>query len=267
METDSFFCQLLKQLPETFFELLGLPAQEAKAYRFDSVELKKSLRIDGLFVPRHSRLPLYFVEVQFQRIQTFYANLFAKVFCFLEENDPNQEWVAVAIFPSRSEEPRRTDPYDDLINSRRMRRVYLDELSLPSDPSPGLSLVQLVVAPEGETPRIARRLFELAQSLSDSGETSKVVQLVEEILMRRFTELGREEVRAMFKLHDIRKSKVWQEAKEEGREEGREEGMTIQQRTTVRKLLDKGKSMKEIAELIDLPLPTVRRLAKKPSNS
>src|SRR4051812_17606341 len=101
METDDFIHQLLKQLPQTLFELIDLPAARADSYRFDSVELKKSLRIDGLFLPKKSRLPLYFVEVQFQRVKTFYANLFAKVFCYLEENDPAQEWVAVAIFPTR----------------------------------------------------------------------------------------------------------------------------------------------------------------------
>src|SRR5258708_2517027 len=98
METDSFFCQLLKQLPETLFELLGMPAEQAQAYRFDSVEVKKSFRIDGLFVPKERRLPLFFVEVQFQRSAKFYANLFGKVFWYLEENDPGQEWIAVAIF-------------------------------------------------------------------------------------------------------------------------------------------------------------------------
>jgi hypothetical protein len=36
------------------------------------------------------------VEVQFQRLPKFYANLIAKVFCYLDENDPTQEWVAVA---------------------------------------------------------------------------------------------------------------------------------------------------------------------------
>ena len=51
METDAFFYQLFKQLPATLFELLGLPPEQAQGYRFDSVELKKSLRIDGLFLP------------------------------------------------------------------------------------------------------------------------------------------------------------------------------------------------------------------------
>jgi predicted transposase YdaD len=66
METDSFFCQLFKYRPETLFELLGEPSVRAKSYRFDSVELKKSFRIDGLYLPRSLNLPLCFVEVQFQ---------------------------------------------------------------------------------------------------------------------------------------------------------------------------------------------------------
>jgi predicted transposase YdaD len=32
--------------------------------------------------------------------------------------------------------------------------------------------------------------------------------------MRQFTELDREEVRRMFQLHDLRESKVWQEAQQ-----------------------------------------------------
>jgi Protein of unknown function (DUF2887) len=100
METDSFFYQLLKQLPETLFELLGLPPERARSYRFDSVELKKALRIDGLFLPNRRSLPLYFVEVQFQPVAKFYANLFAKVFSYLDENDPGQDWKAVAISPA-----------------------------------------------------------------------------------------------------------------------------------------------------------------------
>jgi predicted transposase YdaD len=39
METDSFFWKLFKQLPQTLFELLELPPQHARRYRFDSVEV------------------------------------------------------------------------------------------------------------------------------------------------------------------------------------------------------------------------------------
>jgi hypothetical protein len=120
METDSFFWQLLKQLPETLFALLGLPAEAAAAYRFDSVEIKKSYRLDGLFVPVKANLPVYFVEVQFRRARRFYANLLAKVFSYLDANDPNQDWQAVAFFGNRAAEPRPQPPYEDLLASPRV---------------------------------------------------------------------------------------------------------------------------------------------------
>ena len=87
-------------------------------------------------------------------LATFYANLFAKVFCYLQENDPAQEWVAVAVFRSRSVEPEKRTPYEDLIQSHRVRRIYLDELALPADPPVGLGILQLVTAPV-ERPRIS----------------------------------------------------------------------------------------------------------------
>jgi predicted transposase YdaD len=64
METDSFFYQLLKQLPETLFALLGEPLTRVADYRFDGLEVKKSYRLDGLFLPARADLPVYFVEVQ-----------------------------------------------------------------------------------------------------------------------------------------------------------------------------------------------------------
>jgi len=94
METDSFFWQLLKQLPETLFALLGLPIERANAYRFDAVEIKKSYRLDGLFIPPQANLPVLFAEVQFYHKRRFYPNLFAKVFSYLEANDPDQDWLA-----------------------------------------------------------------------------------------------------------------------------------------------------------------------------
>jgi predicted transposase YdaD len=51
----------------------------------------------------------------------------------------------------------------------------------------------------------------------------KVIQLMEELLARRFHKLGREEIREICGL-DLRKSSLWQEAAEEGREQGRAEG-------------------------------------------
>jgi predicted transposase/invertase (TIGR01784 family) len=266
METDSFFWQLFKQLPQTLFELLGLPTAQARGYRFDSVEVKKSFRIDGLFLPRKPGPPLYVVEVQFQRVPSFYANLFAKVFCYLEENDPGQDWRAVAIFPGRRIEPMQRGPYEDLLQSPRVHRIYLDELPPVADPPVGLGILQLVSAPVAEAKSLVTRLLQKARrDLASSGLAAQVVQLVEELLLRRFSMLTREEVRAMFGLEDLRKTRVWQEAHEEGREEGlsqgREQGQALTKKAIIGKMLAKGMTVKQIAALLDMSAQEVRRLA------
>jgi predicted transposase/invertase (TIGR01784 family) len=246
---------LFKHLPQTFFELLDLPARRARDYRFDSVEVKKALRIDGMFVPNNADLPLYFVEVQFRRSAAFYANLFAKVFCFLEENDPARDWQAVALFPSRAMEPKHLGPYEVLLQSRHVRRIYLDAHPMPADPPLGLGILQLLSAPAQQVKSLVARLLHRARAEHSGREVGlKAIELVEELLVRRFAHLDREEIRAMFDLEDLRKTRVWQEAREEGREEEREE--------FVQKLVAKGMPTKKIAELLDISVQEVRRLSR-----
>jgi predicted transposase/invertase (TIGR01784 family) len=226
METDSFFYQLLKQLPETLFALLGQPLTHAADYRFDAVEVKKkSYRLDGLFLPTRAGLPVYFVEVQFRRSRKFYANLFAKVFSYLEANDPEQEWMAVALFANRRVEPKRPGPYEDLLRSNRVRRIYLDELTISGRVPPGLTILQLAMSAQNKTVELVARLRREVRHEPDCERAEEIVNLMEEVLIRRYHELDREEIRRMFKLHDIRKTRVWQEAVEEGKEQGIEQGI------------------------------------------
>ncbi|MBI3823897.1 MAG: DUF2887 domain-containing protein [Planctomycetes bacterium] len=148
-----------------------------------------------------------------------------------------------------------------MLRSPHVKRIYLDELVLPADAPLGLSLLRLLSAPDEEVKGIVRRLvFKAELEVTDSELGRKAIELVEEVLLRRFTELDREEMRTMFQLHDLRKSKVWQEANREGREEGRK----LADARTVRKCLAKGMSAKEISELLDMTISQVRRLAKQP---
>jgi predicted transposase/invertase (TIGR01784 family) len=254
LETDSFFYRLFKQLPQTLFDLLGMPPQHS-AYRFDSVELKKSWRIDGLFLPKKPDLPLFFVEVRLQPLPTFYANLFAKVFAYLEENDPGHDWMAVAIFSSRRGEPAKLRPYEALLKSAQVKRYYLDDLAMPTNSSPGLALLKLVTAPVDETKTLVKDLLQMERpKQTDSLQRHKVLELVEELLIRRFSQLSREEIRAMFHLEDIRKTRVWQEAHDEGVEKTQSE--------TIHRCLAKGIPVKEIAELLQISVKEVRRLSR-----
>jgi predicted transposase/invertase (TIGR01784 family) len=276
METDALFYRLFKNLPETLFYLLGLPPEQVNAYRFDSVEVKKSLRIDGLYLPNQRSLPLYFLEIQFQPVKKFYANLFAKVFSYLDENDPTQDWRAMAIFPSRSVEPKQLVAYTELLESNRVTRIYLDEYPTPPDPPYGLGILQLGWAPENEVKELVRRLVERAKVPKQDRELrEKVIELAEEMLVCRFTELSREEVCAMFHLANIRDTRVWkevyheakEEGKQEGKQEGREEGREDVKKELVHKWLARGVAPKEIAERMDISVREVRRLAKESPQS
>jgi predicted transposase/invertase (TIGR01784 family) len=267
MKTDSFFYQLLKQLPETLFALLGQPLTRMANYRFDAVEVKKSYRLDGLFVPKRADLPVYFVEVQFRRTRRFYPNLFAKVFSYLEANDPDQEWMAIALFSSRAAEPKRQKNYEGLLETKRVRRIYLDELSIPGKAPPGLTILQLASSDQNKTFELVSQLLQQAEQEPDCERGNVIVELTEEILIRRYHDLDREEIRQMFKLHDIRKTRVWQEAREEGMEEGVEKGIekgkVLERQQLVQRLQASGQTLKEIAQLLGISLAEARRLAKR----
>jgi predicted transposase YdaD len=53
----------------------------AARYQYQAIEFKEtSHRVDGVFMPKESGLPIYFLEVQFYNLPTVYAGLMAKVF-------------------------------------------------------------------------------------------------------------------------------------------------------------------------------------------
>src|ERR1019366_4990334 len=69
MITDPVFYRLFATSPETFFLVLGMSADSARdmaaRYEYEAPELKEtSHRADGVFRPKETGLPLYFLEVQ-----------------------------------------------------------------------------------------------------------------------------------------------------------------------------------------------------------
>ncbi|MCA2937876.1 MAG: DUF2887 domain-containing protein, partial [Microcystis sp. M113S1] len=98
MKTDSLFYQIFLRFPDSFFDLIGQPQQQAANYQFTSQEVKQlSFRLDGLFMPLREDIqqPLYLVEVQFQPDDTLYYRLFAELFLFLRQYQPPHPWQIV----------------------------------------------------------------------------------------------------------------------------------------------------------------------------
>ncbi len=66
MKTDTLFYELIRELPQVFFELIGKPETNLENYSFTVPEVKQqSFRLDGLFstLKGFENEPLYFVEL------------------------------------------------------------------------------------------------------------------------------------------------------------------------------------------------------------
>jgi predicted transposase/invertase (TIGR01784 family) len=280
MITDPLFYRLFEISPETFFLVLGMPSDQAHdmaaRYQYDAMEFKEtSHRVDGIFRPKEPGLPLYVLEVQFYRLPNVFAGLLAKTYTYLKQNDPGQPFVGVVLFASRNLEPSHLAPYQPLLDAGLVRRFYLDDMpEIPEAPL-GLSILYLIRESEVQAPTAARELVgRTKQEIGDEALRHDLVELIETVIMYKLPRLGREEIQAMLQVHDIRESKVFQEAKEEGLKEGLEKGIekgveTERQRSLHEKLRAAAKlaaldlSAEAIADSLGLDLEVVRaELAK-----
>lgn len=265
MKTDNIFYQLFQTFPNLLFELIGQPPSLAQNYTFVSQEVKELSRsFDGVFLPLNNAPdnPIYFVEVQFQPKADFYWRFFAEIFVDLGQYQPANDWRAVAIFGKRNLDPGIPRQYRGLLADHQVIFVYLDELNQNPESSLALGLVQLVVGTEetAATVELTNRLLLQARTqLLDESFKQKVLELIESVLVYKFTALSRQELEAMFGLSDLKQTRFYQEAKEEGKEEGKLE--------TVPLLLQLGLSVSEIAERLSLDIEAVRRVAQSSSGN
>ncbi|MBI3823841.1 MAG: Rpn family recombination-promoting nuclease/putative transposase [Planctomycetes bacterium] len=230
MITDPLFYRLFETSPETFFLLLGMSAESAKAmaarYQYQALEFKEtSHRVDGVFLPKEAGLPVYFLEVQFYNLPSVFADLCVKAYTYLKQHDPGQPYCGVVLFAHRSLEPVGLAPYQPLLDAGLLRRYYLDELPESADAPLGMSILSLLRQSEEQAPATARDL--IARTKSETGDEAlraDLIELIETVIIYRLPRLSHKEIQAMLQVHDIRASKVYQEARDEGRVEGREEG-------------------------------------------
>ena len=205
-------------------ELLGEDPASIASYQFTSVEVKeKAFRFDGVFLPQSEDKTIWFVEVQFQKVNEFYSQLFSEIFLFLRQYRPVQDWRVLVLFPDRQTEPALSRHYREL--QGRVRAIYLNELEAGT--SVILGLVKLVVTPETEVIKAAQALVEMGQGVDG------LLEFVETILIYKLKTLSREEIERMFTLGDLRQTRVYQEAKQEGQQEGEQRGKIMALRETL----------------------------------
>jgi predicted transposase/invertase (TIGR01784 family) len=207
MRRDSIFYQLFLQSPTLLFELLPQPPDRENEYTFDSVEVKEtSFRIDGVFVPPMPSGIMYFCEVQFQPDDLLYERMLSEIYIYTyRHRNLFDDWRAVAIYPSRSLEQSNRKVAIEMLNSRRITPIYLDELGSGSNLPIGLGLMVLTTL-EGDVAKIeARRLVGQAQGSGD------IINLLSTIIVYKFSNLSRDEVDAMLGI-ELEQTRVYREA-------------------------------------------------------
>lgn len=225
MRRDSIFYQLFQYFPQTLFALLETPPANADCYQFTSVEIKETaFRIDGVFLPPENDSPrvVYFCEVQFQRDNHLYERLFAELFLYLYRYRPQcDDWHAVVIYPSRQTEQQTIKPYETLLQTGQVHRIYLNELpEIPKLPI-GLALMKLTAAEPTTAIEIAK---ELAQHTPQEPPSRRqaIIELITTIMVYKFIHLSRQEIETMlgFTQAELKQTRFYQDVKEEGRQEG-----------------------------------------------
>ena len=260
MKTDSIFYQLFQTFPTLLFELIGQPPSLANSYKFISQEIKELARTaDGLFLPPENALdlPILFAEVQFQPKADFYWRFFAEIFVYLNQYRPPNDWRAVAIFVSRNLDTGVPRQYRGLLSDGQVIVVYLDELTETASSSLSLGIVKLVVENSQTAAAVAltNRLMQQARTqLSDEAIKQKVLELIETILVYKFTALSRQEIEAMFGLNELKQTRYFREVAAEAKLEGKLE--------SVPGLLAIGLTVEQIAKALALDIELVRQAAQ-----
>ncbi len=228
MKTDTLFYQLFQSFHTLLFELIDRPIADADGYQFTTAEIKeKAFRFDGIFIPTTDDKPIFFLEVQFQPKNDFYWEYLSEIFLYLNQYRPANKWQAVAIFAKRNCEPEIIEHVQEMITSNRIIRVYLEDWLQQEANSLTIAIIQLILAPEAQTPELAKQINEKVQQEPDIDLQDQVVKFIETVLVYKFPRLSRQEIEAMFTFNDLKNTRVYQDAKQEGLQLGKQEGLQL----------------------------------------
>ena len=232
MRTDTIFYELFQTCPGLMFELIGKQPTLAQAYQFASVEVKELARtMDGLFLPTNvsSNQPIYFLEVQFQKDNNFYWRFLTELFVYIGQYKPKQNWQAVVVWAKRSLDPGVPIHYQELLETNKIVQIYLDELDKIGTGSIQLDIVKLVVESEAKASKQVKPLMQRAiQEVQDESLQRDVIELIEKVLVYKFTSKSREDLRKMIYTEaEWKQTKLyhslWEEVKEDAKKELQEE--------------------------------------------
>ena len=225
MKTDKLFYRIFLNQPDLIAELIpGIPSD--CEFEYSAPVLKeKETRLDGLLTPisNNSDVPLIFLEAQMQRDTKFYSRYFRGIFSYIDQYEISENWRGLIILLNKRLELGSELPHRNLLNSQ-VERLYLEDLLHQDDLSPNLALLRLIVTPKDQAGLAARKIL---NSVSTEAEFQLKLDLVESILVNKFTQLTLEEIQKMLNLKeaDITQTRFYQEVLEIGEKKGLQQGV------------------------------------------
>ncbi|NET02116.1 MAG: Rpn family recombination-promoting nuclease/putative transposase [Sphaerospermopsis sp. SIO1G1] len=265
MKTDSIFYRLFQEFPHIFFEIIGESSDTATQYQFSSVEIKQTaFRIDGVFLPETKEKPIHFLEVQFQPDTEIYSRLFTEIHLYLRQNKPENDWLAVVIYPTRSIDTAPTTHYRESFASGRVTRIYLDELGESASLPIGIATIKLIIENEDRAIQLAKELITRTnQEITSVRQQQQLLQIIETILVYKFPRMDIKEIEEMFGLSDLKQTRVYQQAFTEGEQKGELKGELRGKLLAVPAMLAAGLSIEQIAQALSLSVDEVKQAAPK----
>jgi predicted transposase/invertase (TIGR01784 family) len=261
MKTDIIFYELIKELPQLFFDLIGRPDTNPNIYTFTAPEIKQqSFRLDGLFSTAEGfeNEPLYFVELQTYKDEEFYERLFGEIFVYFRQYKPaNPDWYAIVIYDRRIHETLPHPRYRVLVE-QHLRCIYLNELSVSAGDSLGIGIAKLFIESPTKATSLAQQLITQARAtLPDENLQKKVLAFIQAIVFYKFPNLTVEEIEAMLNLDEFRNTRLYESILAKTEVETKLK--------LVSKCLERGMSIQEISELLELDVETIRKYLQEQS--
>jgi predicted transposase YdaD len=115
-----------------------------------------------------------------------------------------------------------------------------------------LGIIGLVVAPEDEAVEVARNLIGQVQQ-ADVSNRRQLLELVERMLIYKFSNKSRQELEAMFGLTEWRQTRFYQEVEQETKFE------------VIPRMSNMGLSVEQISQALELEVEVVRKAIEKQS--
>lgn len=273
MKTDKLFYEFFQLAPQALFELLQITP--ACAYRFESLVVKASeKRMDGLLEPAELGQPHYFLEVQGYMDPSIYWRVIHQIGIYHEQRPylNGSDWQAVVLFLDASHDPG-PETLGRLCHGNMpwlIHGVLPDLLRQAPEPSPVLNVLRPLVVDDETVQQQAAGWAAAIRQLPDldAGMQARLLKLLVQFIIQRFSHLGWKEIEAMLQLTPIEETVAGRELIQRGLERGLEQGREQEAKKNVIEILKLrfGRASRSIMEAIEqmddlLALKTLLRQA------